>query len=115
MAERIGFFVNADYCNGCQACQVACREINRVPFDETWLAVLRGKPKTVGGRLRLHYSHVPALDKCAACLAEEEGPYCQAICPSKCLKVGRYEDLAPMIEHSSDAWSVSVATVESEG
>lgn len=116
VAERIGFFVNTDYCNGCQACQVACREINRVPFGETWLTVIRDKPKMRGGdKLQMRFSHIPELDKCALCLKEEEEPYCQAICPSKCLKVAYYRDMAPVLADSDDRWSVSVATAESEG
>lgn len=114
MSKRIGFFVNTDYCNGCQTCQVACREINRVPFDETWLSVVRGKPKRVGGALRMHFSPVPELDRCAQCLAQEEEPYCQAVCPSRCLRVGLYDDLEPLVSGSEDGWIALSAWVSED-
>ena len=113
--EKIVFAVSTDYCNGCQACQVACREINRVPFGDTWLTVVRGKPKNVGGSTRMRFSFVPELDKCAHCIQEEEGPYCQEICPSKCLAVGLFDRLAPTVFDSDEPWAIIMATQDMEG
>lgn len=104
MAQKIGFFVNTDYCNGCQTCQVACREINRVPFEEQWLTVGRNKPKYVDGKLRVQYSYTPELDKCAQCLMQDEEPYCQAVCTGRCLKVGLFSDIEPLVSESKDRW-----------
>jgi len=33
MAERMGFFTDTSVCIGCKACEVACKEWNRVPDD----------------------------------------------------------------------------------
>ncbi|WP_067176647.1 4Fe-4S dicluster domain-containing protein [Microtetraspora niveoalba] len=33
MAERMGFFTDTSICIGCKACEVACKEWNRVPDD----------------------------------------------------------------------------------
>ncbi|HEX8752593.1 MAG TPA: 4Fe-4S dicluster domain-containing protein [Solirubrobacterales bacterium] len=33
MSERVGFFTDTSVCIGCKACEVACKEWNRVPSD----------------------------------------------------------------------------------
>lgn len=106
--RKVAFAVCTEFCNGCQTCQVACREINRVPFKERWLEVHRNAPKLVDDRLRLRCLHAPELDKCVNCLDQDEQPYCQQVCPSKCLLVGGYEEVMERISSSEDAWSVSV-------
>ncbi len=103
---NVAFAVNTDYCSGCQTCQVACREINRVPFEERWLEVRKGAPTCVDGRLRLHYSHVPELDKCIDCVEQVESPYCQEVCPSHCLFVGERDGVLACVLDSKDKWSV---------
>lgn len=116
MGEKIGFFVNTDYCNGCQTCQVGCREINRVPFEEQWLSVTRNHPKLVDGELRLQFSYLPELDKCANCLTEDEEPYCQAVCTGHCLRVGLCSDIEPEIARSKDRWfSITTYISNTEG
>jgi Fe-S-cluster-containing dehydrogenase component len=31
---RVGFFTDTSVCIGCKACEVACKEWNRIPDDE---------------------------------------------------------------------------------
>ena len=34
MAERMGFFTDTTVCIGCKACEVACKQWNRLPAAE---------------------------------------------------------------------------------
>lgn len=109
--RQIAYMVRTDYCMCCQACQVACREINRVPFSEKWLEVTRAKPKEIDGKMKVQHSYKPVLEKCLNCVDQEEGPYCQAICSSKCLKVGDFEDLKHLLDDSPGRWSITLAAL----
>ncbi len=74
--QPVGMLLNTDRCTGCYSCQSACRDINRVPFEEKWLEVVRRKPTVIDGDLRLYHLLAPALDKCAECVERENPPLC---------------------------------------
>jgi Fe-S-cluster-containing dehydrogenase component len=97
--KPIGMLLNAERCTGCYSCQSACREINRVPFEEKWLEVVRRKPIIVDGELNLYHLLAPQLDKCAECIERESPPLCVKVCMANCLYVAPVEKLIPITKN----------------
>ena len=97
--QPVGMLLNTDSCTGCYSCQSACRDINRVPFEEKWLEVVRRKPTVIDGDLRLYHLLAPALDKCAECVERENPPLCVKVCMANCLYVAPVEKLTPMLKN----------------
>jgi Fe-S-cluster-containing dehydrogenase component len=96
--QPVGMLLNTDRCTGCYSCQSACRELNRVPFEEKWLEVVRRKPNLIDGELRLYHLLAPALDKCAECVEQENPPLCVRVCMASCLYVAPVEKLTPLLK-----------------
>jgi len=95
----VGMLLDAERCTGCYGCQSACRELNRVPFEEKWLEVVRRKPVIVDGEPSLYHMLAPVLEKCAACVERERPPLCQQVCMASCLTVAPVEQLLPLLKH----------------
>lgn len=40
MAKQLGFYYNSDICVGCKACQIACKDKNKLPTGVLWRRVV---------------------------------------------------------------------------
>jgi Fe-S-cluster-containing dehydrogenase component len=96
--KPVGMLLDAERCTGCYSCQSACRETNRVPFEEKWLEVIRRKPVMVDGEPQLYHLLAPVLDKCAGCVERENPPLCERVCMASCLYVAPVEKLLPLLK-----------------
>ena len=70
-------FVDIQYCIGCRACEVACKQEHDIPVGIKWINVVKVGPRMVGGRLRMDF--VPM--KCKHC---SKAP-CIGACPEKAI------------------------------
>ena len=65
-------FVDLEYCYGCQACEVACKQEHNVPVGIKRMNVVKVGPKMVGGKLEmdfvpmrcLHCTKAPCINAC---------------------------------------------------
>jgi len=70
-------FVDSEYCIGCRACEVACKQENDIPVGIKWINVVKVGPKMVGDKLRMDF--VPM--RCRHCM---KAP-CINACPEKAI------------------------------
>jgi len=66
--------VDVDVCQGCQACEISCKQENGIPVGPRWIRVIQVGPKEVGGKLKVTF--VPML--CKHC----SKPVCRDACPT---------------------------------
>ncbi|HUT68689.1 MAG TPA: 4Fe-4S dicluster domain-containing protein [Dehalococcoidales bacterium] len=71
---KYGLLVDFDRCQGCNACEVACKQENELPVGPRLKQVLTLGPEKVGRRLIMEY--LPVM--CMHC----ENPPCAAACPA---------------------------------
>ena len=74
-------FVDIEMCIGCQACEIACKQENRLPVGPKWISIVRTGPVRVGDRLRTVYTPL----RCMHC---GKAP-CIESCPVKAIKQRR--------------------------
>lgn len=102
MAEntKIGVLVDLDFCVGCYACQSACNMHWDLPVGDSYIKVFRTPSEVIDGELRMYMLPIPfAMDRCAECVASEEGTPCTKICIGKALTIGPAEDVREMAEN----------------
>ena len=71
MIQR-NLFVDLEYCIGCYACEVACKQENNIPVGIKWINVVKVGPRMVGNKLRMdfvpmrcrHCAKAPCIDAC---------------------------------------------------
>ena len=65
-------FVDFDYCIGCRACEVACKQENHIPVGIKWINVVQVGPRVVGKKLKMdfipmrcrHCTKAPCIEAC---------------------------------------------------
>ena len=103
MAKKTAILVDMDYCVGCRACEMACQNYYNLPVKESYMRAFVQKPDLVDGKEYMFMSPYPYdLEHCAYCLEKEEGNApCAAICISRSLHVGEYEEIKKLAEEST--------------
>lgn len=64
--------VDLEYCVGCRACEVACKQENDIPVGIKWINVVKVGPRMVGDKLKMdfipmrcqHCAKAPCIDAC---------------------------------------------------
>ena len=81
MAEKLGFYFNQTLCNGCKACQIACKDKHSLPEGVTWRRVVeyaggswQRDGNTVTPNVFSYYTSI----SCNHC----EDPICVKVCPT---------------------------------
>ncbi len=85
MAELYGILVDLDFCVGCYACEVACKQENNVPIGKQWIRVVSIGPEELNGKACMDF--IPMLlEGCTLCehkLKENQLPRCVENCPTE--------------------------------
>ena len=75
--NRYALVIDHDLCWGCRACEVACKQENRVPPGIRWISLEEDGPQAVDGALEFRYR----VKVCRHC----EDPECLPVCPAEAI------------------------------
>ena len=101
---RKGLLVEVEYCVGCYACAIACRQEHG--FDEnTWGICVDEKIfEEPNGHVQIDFVPYPTdlCDLCAARIGsgEDDKPACVHNCMTHCMHYGEVSELAKKLEES---------------
>ena len=92
-----GLLINYEYCDGCHACEVACKKEHDLPAGQFGIKVIEyGPTKMVNGKW--DNTMMPFITKtcdlCADRVAMGKLPTCAHHCPCRVIEYGTLEELA---------------------
>ena len=90
---RYGLLIDYEFCVGCHACEVACKQEHNRPLEEWGICVKEVQPEITGGKL--YYFPFPT-DNCNLCgkrIARGLKPACDHNCWADVMKFGTIEEL----------------------
>jgi Fe-S-cluster-containing dehydrogenase component len=96
---RTGLLINYEYCTGCHACEVACKQEHGYPAG-VWGIMLKDCTRQSLDKVQVDFLPFPTdlCDLCARRTQAGEKPACVKHCMSGCMTYGRLEDLASIME-----------------
>lgn len=86
MAEKLAFYFDQSLCNGCKACQIACKDKHDTPIGVNWRRVVEytGGDWRTDGDVSTHnvFSYYTSI-ACNHC----DDPICVTVCPTTAMTV----------------------------
>jgi Fe-S-cluster-containing dehydrogenase component len=96
---RYGLLIEYEYCTGCHACEVACKQEHN--FSDGMVGIRVDELETVGPD-RVHLDFIPITtrfcDLCANRTNSGEVPACVKHCQARCMYYGTVTELAKTME-----------------
>lgn len=87
MAKQLAFFIDQNYCTGCKACQIVCKDKNDLPVGVTWRRVAEYTGGTTndnnGAFDTTAFSYYTSI-ACNHC----QDPICVRVCPTAAIHKG---------------------------
>ena len=70
--NQVNIMIDLEYCIGCRACEIACKQEHNIPVGIKWLNVVKVGPRMLGGKLRMdfvpmrckHCAKAPCIEAC---------------------------------------------------
>lgn len=81
MTKQLGFFFDQTRCNGCKACQIACKDKHDLPIGVNWRRVVEyagGSARMDGNTFTMNVFSYYTSISCNHC----ENPICVRVCPT---------------------------------
>ena len=97
MAKEYGLLIDYEYCTGCQACEVTCKEFHNYPVGKWGMKVLEDGPWEIDdGVYNFNYVPYPTdlCDLCAKRTAKGREPMCVHHCLANVIAYGPIDELA---------------------
>ena len=96
-ASNSGIIIQYDFCDGCHACEMACKQEHDFAPEHYGIKIMSWGPKKMPDG-KFDYVNLPVptglCDMCADRLDAGKLPACVHHCPSKVMEWGGIEDLA---------------------
>jgi len=91
-----GLLIDYEYCTGCHACEVACKQEYNHPPGQGGIKVMEVLEQLPEGRMYLAYIPFPTelCILCAPRIRAGKPPACVMHCMANCMKYGGIEELA---------------------
>ena len=103
--ERNGLLFDYEYCVGCNACTVACKQENGFDADTWGIKVTEYNYKGQNDRVQVDYLPFPTTlcTLCAKRIADgfDDKPSCVKHCMTQCISYGPVSELAKKMEEKS--------------
>jgi Fe-S-cluster-containing dehydrogenase component len=90
-----GLYIDYDWCSGCHACELACKQEHDLKTDQWGIRVVERSYRTAD-RVTIEYVPIPT-EYCNFCMArvkEGKSPACVHHCMTKCMDFGPMEEMA---------------------
>lgn len=103
---KMGLLIDYEYCDGCHACEVACKKELGLPAGQYGIQVLQVGPWAIDAENeKWQYDYIPfPTDLCDLCEGRTQVgklPACVHHCQSLTMRYGTIEELAPFLEEKS--------------
>src|SRR6266568_9517759 len=92
-----GLLIHYEYCSGCSACIVACKNEHKLPVGTRGITLLENGPRELSpGKIEWDYIPTPTAycDLCADRVKAGKRPTCVHHCLGACMEYGTLEELA---------------------
>jgi Fe-S-cluster-containing dehydrogenase component len=105
---KYGLYIDFEWCSGCHACEMACKQENNLDTDEWGIRVVERMYPTKE-RTVIEYVPIPT-EHCNFCMQRVrrgERPACVHHCMTKCMDFGPLEEMAAKAgrKRKSVVWS----------
>lgn len=93
---RNGLMIDYEYCSGCHACEVACKQEHDYPVGKGGIHLNEITTELPNGRIRIDYLPFPTdyCDLCAGRVQQGEPPACVKHCQAATMYYGLVTELA---------------------
>ncbi len=90
-----GLYIDYDWCSGCHACELACKQEHDLKTDQWGIRVVE-RTYRVADRIAIEYVPIPTeiCNFCMARVKKGENPACVHHCMTKCMDFGPMEEMA---------------------
>lgn len=92
---KYGLYIDYDWCSGCHACEMACKQEHNLKLDQWGIRVVERTYDANGGRV-IEYVPIPT-EFCNFCMnrvTQGLKPACVHHCMTKCMDFGPIEEMA---------------------
>ena len=98
-AAKKGLLIHYDYCTGCMACVVACKQEHGYP-EGRWGIMVNDLTRETEGKVQVDFLPFPTdlCDLCVRRTAVGEKPACVKHCMAACMFHGEVKELAGLME-----------------
>lgn len=103
--SKLGLLFDAQYCVGCMACTVACKQEHGFDADTWGIKVIEMTYAEPGGKVMVEFVPYPTslCTLCAGRIAngEDTVPTCVHHCMTQCIEYGEVSELSKKMENMS--------------
>ena len=108
MTTRMGLVADIDLCMGCFACEIACKQENKLPDGKKGIDVVTLGPYEINGEPVMDF--VPqSTEECNLCLnriTKGLRPFCAEICPTQALGLYNEQEILSLLRSKNSRFHI---------